>query len=302
MTRDANPSQKSGLHLVNVNSHSLGVVGTRPRTGKKVNAILIPKNTPLPCRNAREFKTGRPNQTTVKVEIVEGENARPEHCIPLGKCVIRNLPPNLPKGTRVHVEYRYASNGRISVSAHVPAVRLSAQVEIQREHSRDLQDLDTWRRRLLGVPEGVSVDASDQRTGSLGEKEALSAADRSVVIERLDALYLQAGVCAAKGPVPAPLGASREHALSLAERLRRAKADLRRAEAARQAAVGEEEAFQLDAKVCQAKVAAQHAETQSRFAYLVLGRECIAANYVPPDVDRYMAEIRQLQQSLSHPP
>ena len=43
----------------NVNSHSLGVVATDRRTGRKRNAILVPRNTPLPVTAKRVFRTQR---------------------------------------------------------------------------------------------------------------------------------------------------------------------------------------------------------------------------------------------------
>jgi molecular chaperone DnaK len=85
--------------LINVNSHSLGVVGTHPQTQQKINAILIPKNTPLPCRASRTFRTARANQQSVCVVVVEGESQRPEACITLGECLVRDLPPGLPLNT-----------------------------------------------------------------------------------------------------------------------------------------------------------------------------------------------------------
>ncbi|HQU42405.1 MAG TPA: Hsp70 family protein [Pirellulales bacterium] len=136
------------FELVNVNSHSLGVVGTDTKTGQKVNVVLIPKNTPLPCRKKKKFRTARANQPTVKVAVVEGENKRPEYCIALGECVVRDLPRGLPAGSPVEVEYRYASNGTLSVWARVVSARQSAVVEIQRDGQRRLEDLETWRRRL----------------------------------------------------------------------------------------------------------------------------------------------------------
>ncbi|MFZ1935203.1 MAG: Hsp70 family protein [Thermoguttaceae bacterium] len=134
--------------LVNVNSHSLGVVGTHPRTQEKINAILIPKNTPLPCRAARTFHTARANQRTARVVVVEGESQRPEACIALGECVVRDLPSGLPQSTEIEVEYAYGADGRISVSARVPSVRYSQRVEIQRNAGRDLKNLDAWRAKL----------------------------------------------------------------------------------------------------------------------------------------------------------
>jgi molecular chaperone DnaK len=134
--------------LVNVNSHSLGVVGTHARTQQKINAILIPKNTPLPCRASRTFWTAHANQQAVQVVVVEGESWRPEACITLGECVVRDLPPGLPQSTAVEVEYAYSADGRISVSARVPSIRYSQHVEIQRNAGRDLSNLDAWRARL----------------------------------------------------------------------------------------------------------------------------------------------------------
>ncbi|HEV3004904.1 MAG TPA: Hsp70 family protein, partial [Pirellulales bacterium] len=115
-------SDKGGhatFDLVNVNSHSLGVVGLDPRTRQKVNVVLIPKNTPLPCHKVKRFQTARQNQNSVKVAVVEGESQRPDYCIALGECVVRDLPAGLPAGTPVEVEYTYAANGILTVRARV---------------------------------------------------------------------------------------------------------------------------------------------------------------------------------------
>ena len=65
----------------------------------------------------RTFKTARADQRSVKVRVVEGESDRPEACIALGECVVRDLPAGLPQNTPVEVEYAYHANGRLSVSA-----------------------------------------------------------------------------------------------------------------------------------------------------------------------------------------
>ena len=147
---DAATAQQTLCKLVNVNSHSLGVVGTNSRTQRKVNVVLIPKNTPLPCRAARTFWTAGADQRNVQVVVVEGESPRPEACIALGECIVRDLPAGLPQNTAVEVEYAYGADGRISVSARVPSIRYSQRVEIQRNAGRDLSDLGAWRARLCG--------------------------------------------------------------------------------------------------------------------------------------------------------
>jgi molecular chaperone DnaK len=148
LTGDTAVPPQARCRLVNVNSHSLGVVGTHVQTRRKINVILIPKNTPLPCRAARTFRTAKADQRDICVVVVEGESQRPEACVTLGECVVRDLPAGLPNNTAVEVEYAYSANGRISVCARVPSIRFSKHVEIQRNAGRDLSDLDTWRDRL----------------------------------------------------------------------------------------------------------------------------------------------------------
>ncbi|MDY0170459.1 MAG: Hsp70 family protein [Thermoguttaceae bacterium] len=271
--------------LINVNSHSLGIVGIDTRTGQQVNAILIPKNTPLPYHKVRKCKTARPNQRTVKVAAVEGESPRPEHCTQLGYCVIRDLPPGLPAGTRVEVEYRYASNGRISVRARVPSVRQSAQVEIQRDTERELGTLDAWRKRLT--------------SGTPGDDPTHEPTDRAFRIKRLDALHTQAGAVALKGPVPPNLQRSHRAALAAAQELERARTELAHAEALRQSAASPAEAATLSAKAAQARLAVQHAQTNADFATLVLGRECLAANFILPEMQVLLPEIQKLRDALA---
>ena len=287
---DVNSAARKQFSLVNVNSHSLGVVGLDPKTGRRVNSIVIPKNTPLPCRKVRRFPTARANQTSVEINVVEGESQRPEHCIPLGKCVIRGL-QGLAQGTKVEVEYRYAANGRISISARVPSVRQSASLEIQHDQPRNLLDLVTWREKLCGAVASASVAGG-------ANQAPVTPADRAAIVKRLDDFYIQAGMAAVRVPVPQPLEKSKLAAVSADQERCRTEGTLQRAEEVRQAAVGPQEVAQLTATAVQARMAHQRAETNAKFAHLVYGRDCIAGGIIPPEIQPHLNEIRRLQQSL----
>ena len=63
------------FHIRNVNSHSLGVVAMDAKTRRPRNAILIPRNTPLPVVARRVFKTQKSGQKSILVQIVEGVDA-----------------------------------------------------------------------------------------------------------------------------------------------------------------------------------------------------------------------------------
>ncbi len=273
--------------LINVNSHSLGVVGIHAATRRATNVVLIPKNTALPCRALRTFCTARDGQRSVKVPIVEGENERPEACLALGECIVRGLPPGLPKGTPVEVEYAYHANGRISVLARVPSVRYSQSVEIQREAAQNLCDLNVWRARLCGQPEPSARQSAAPPTA-----EPPGQAD---VLKQLDGLYLSVGKMAVKLALPEALRRSQQAALAAAAELGRGGAQLHEAENARRASVNADEMIRLDARLAQARTELQQSQVRADFAHLVLGRECANAGFEPPQAWKQLAEIRRLR-------
>jgi molecular chaperone DnaK len=279
-------SSPPAFELVNVNSHSLGVVGVHRKTGQKTNVILIPKNTPLPAQAARAFKTARADQRTVRVRVVEGESHRPEDCIALGECIVRGLPPGLSQGTLIEVDYRYLANGRISVSARVPSVRCSTQVDIERDQARSLDDLQTWRARLCGA-------------GELAAGEATSAVDfndRGSVLKRLDELYTKVGRAAMGHLLPDALVRSQQAALTAAQEFTRAHARFEQAERARRAVPAGAEAIPLEAALLQAKTELDQVRQRRDFAHLALGRECASRGFRPPGTEREMQEIGRLRQ------
>ena len=106
-----------------MNSHSLGVVATDAQTKRKRNAILIPRNTPLPVTAKRIFKTQKAEQRSILVQIVEGESTSPDDCSQIGKCSVRDLPQNLPAQTPIEVRFNYEENGRLTVMVMVQGHR-----------------------------------------------------------------------------------------------------------------------------------------------------------------------------------
>ncbi|MFG0332875.1 MAG: Hsp70 family protein [Maioricimonas sp. JB049] len=125
-----------------VNSHSLGVKITDPNNReRKINHIMIPKNTPVPAKVSQRFVTNSPNQQRVHIEVLEGDAPDPAACTLIGDFRIVNLPPNLPKGSPVEVTYAYDKNGRINASAKELTGDLAAQIEIVRDSGLDAEGI-----------------------------------------------------------------------------------------------------------------------------------------------------------------
>ncbi len=150
------------IKIKNVNSHSLGVVATDARTGRKRNAVVIPRNTPLPVTAKRIFRTQKAGQSSILVQIVEGESASPDDCSQIGKCVVRDLPRSLPAQTPIDVRFRYEDNGRLTVHVNVAGTDRELRHEITRENTLTQEQLDAWRQYITGeaAPQAVAAAAN----------------------------------------------------------------------------------------------------------------------------------------------
>lgn len=152
--RENRGSTKVGQAVINrlkavstsdINSHSLGVKVSDPanRT-RKINHIMIPKNSAVPCSVSQRFVTNSANQQTIHVYILEGDASDPDACTQIGDFRIVNLPPNLPAGSPVQVTYSYDANGRIHAEAKELTGNRVAQAEIVRDSGLSEQNVDAF--------------------------------------------------------------------------------------------------------------------------------------------------------------
>lgn len=140
------------FHIKNVNSHSLGVVGTESATRRQRSAILIPRNTPLPITATRVFKTQKAQQRSILVPVVEGENAAPDQCVKIGDVVVAQLPPKLPLHTPIKVRFTYEGNGRLQVNVSVGDSGEEVEHVLKRPNSMTREELNKWRVYVSGQP------------------------------------------------------------------------------------------------------------------------------------------------------
>ncbi len=117
-----------------VNSHSLGVKVSSPTDKtKKINHIMIPKNSQIPFNVSQRFVTNTANQKSIHVYILEGDASDPDACTQIGDFRILDLPANLPAGSPVEITYSYDANGRIHAAAKELASNRVSTTEIVRD-------------------------------------------------------------------------------------------------------------------------------------------------------------------------
>jgi molecular chaperone DnaK len=177
------------LAVKNVNSHDLGVLGVEKETGMNRRRIMIPRNTTLPARSKSRFVTHRNNQRRVVVHVVEGGDDSGNNATPIGKCVVSNLPPNLPSKSPVLVQFFYGRNGRLSVKASLPEVGSESSVTIERASGMSEESLLQWEQRiaqgqfLVRPASSVPEARAPKATRAAAEPAVKSAAPESTDFE-----------------------------------------------------------------------------------------------------------------------
>ena len=128
---------------INVNSHSLGIVAFDRKSKKRVNAIIIKKNTPLPHSAKRLFRTPRTEGKAgaLRVLILEGEAKDPDACIQIGECLVK-LPQDLPGSSPIQISFSYDESGRIGVHALDMTQGREAKTEIIRQTGMSNEQID----------------------------------------------------------------------------------------------------------------------------------------------------------------
>ena len=149
-------SMRAGLQDIemrDVCNHSYGTIHLdfEEHTGRpeERNAIIIPKNTPLPVSRSEEFYTTADGQTEVKIRITQGEGKDPAFVNVLAEPSFQ-LPPNRPAGRKLVFTYSYDQNQRMHCTFEDVESGRVLEVEIGMEGVNE-EELTTWGGREPGL-------------------------------------------------------------------------------------------------------------------------------------------------------
>jgi molecular chaperone DnaK len=140
-----------GLQITDVTSHSLGIEAVVPGSQRRINAILIPRNSPIPTDVTKEFVTTMPDQRAIKVTIYQGEFQDPALCNPIGEFVLSGLPPNRPAGRKVRLTISCGTNGVVSVTALDIETGKETTTEVSYKVGQSPEQVSAEQKFLSGV-------------------------------------------------------------------------------------------------------------------------------------------------------
>ena len=140
------------LLLLDVTPLSLGI-----ETLGGVMTTLIPRNTTIPTKKSEVFSTAADSQTSVEVNVLQGERKMASDNRKVGSFHLDGIPP-APRGTpQVEVTFDIDANGIIHVGARDKATGKEQQVRI--EAGSGLSDADVQKM----VDEAAANEVDDEK-------------------------------------------------------------------------------------------------------------------------------------------
>ena len=185
-----------GILLLDVTPLSLGI-----ETLGGVCTKLIERNTTIPCKKSQIFSTAADNQTSVEVNVLQGEREMAAYNKSLGRFHLDGIAPARRGVPQIEVAFDIDANGIVNVSAKDLGTGKEQHITITSSTNMSKEDIekavkeaemyaaeDAKRKEEVDVRnQGDQMVYQTEKTlGEMGDK--LDAADRSEVEAKLNAL------------------------------------------------------------------------------------------------------------------
>ena len=132
------------VEIEDVTSHSLGIIAIDEKS-KDYNSIILKKNTTNPCKASEKYCTVVDNQTELRIQVTQGDDADPTAVRVIADQILK-IPP-YPRGAPIEVFFEYDLDGIIQVTVvdltagnNLGKITLERKANLNEENIQNMQD------------------------------------------------------------------------------------------------------------------------------------------------------------------
>jgi len=129
------------IQLLDVTPLTLGI-----KTLGGVMTPMIPRNTTIPTRKSEIFTTAADNQTSVEVEVYQGERPMADDNKKIGSFHLDGIPPAPARVPKIEVTFELDANGVLSVTAKDLATGKQQSIRIEGSSGLSKEEVERMRR------------------------------------------------------------------------------------------------------------------------------------------------------------
>ncbi len=110
----------------------------------------------MPCGTNSKVLTDEDDQTSIEVQLLEGDSRDADECRRIARVKISNLPSELPRRSPIDVLYQITAEGRLQVKAQLQKGGHALAIDIERAGGLTEAEVNDWRQ-LLGTNPGMKA-------------------------------------------------------------------------------------------------------------------------------------------------
>lgn len=153
----------SGLIVTDVAPFSMGVAALKSGSAGQLRpggfVPIISRNTTIPVTRSKSFYTAALGQTSVSVEVYQGEHEWVKNNHLLGEFLMEGIPENWENPEEIEVIFRYNLNGILEVSSKCISTNQAMTISVQDAVNRESREaFEESMKKLEEVWEGVETD------------------------------------------------------------------------------------------------------------------------------------------------
>ncbi len=138
------------LTVADVTSHGLGILVQDPQTGRRANSVVIPRNRPVPSEASERFATTVDGQSTLNVEVTQGDEQDADYVTVIGTQQIP-FPPRAA-GWPIDISFLYTAAQLVVIAVRDGrSGELVGEFEVRNDDNMAADNVRDATARLRGI-------------------------------------------------------------------------------------------------------------------------------------------------------